>query len=58
MKVPRSRAPEVSATGWGKTMPVDAHEPNAVLLKVDMKVMATERCRSCRVMGRTRSTTR
>jgi Trypsin len=36
---------EVSATGWGKTMPVDAHEPNAVLLKVDMKVMATERCR-------------
>jgi hypothetical protein len=35
---------EVSATGWGKTMPVDAHEPNAVLLKVDMKVMATERC--------------
>jgi hypothetical protein len=36
---------EVSATGWGKTMPVDAHEPNAVLLKVNMKVMATERCR-------------
>jgi len=35
---------EVSATGWGKTMPVDAHEPNAVLLKVDMKVMATDRC--------------
>jgi hypothetical protein len=35
---------EVSATGWGKTVPVDAHEPNAVLLKVDMKVMGTGRC--------------
>jgi Trypsin len=35
---------EVSATGWGKTIPVDAHEPNAVMLKVDMKVMATDRC--------------
>ena len=39
--VPRA---EVSATGWGKTRPVDDHEPNAVLLKVDMKVMATDRC--------------
>jgi hypothetical protein len=36
---------EVSVTGWGKTVPVEAHEPNAVLLKVDMKVMATDRCR-------------
>jgi Trypsin len=36
---------EVSATGWGKKMATEAHQPNAVLLKVDMKVMATERCR-------------
>jgi hypothetical protein len=35
---------EVSATGWGKTMTVDAHMPNAVLLRVDMKVMESGRC--------------
>ncbi|MGB7738995.1 MAG: serine protease [Steroidobacteraceae bacterium] len=35
----------VAATGWGKTEPVPEHAPSAVLMRVVMQVMNTERCR-------------
>lgn len=35
---------EVTGSGWGKTQPVDAHAPNAVLLKVDLQVMDFATC--------------
>jgi hypothetical protein len=35
---------EVTATGWGKTQPVEEHAPSAVLMKVDLRTMDTGRC--------------
>ncbi|MGQ0430228.1 MAG: serine protease [Gammaproteobacteria bacterium] len=35
---------EVTGTGWGKTEAVEGHAPSAVLMKVDLRVMDTERC--------------
>jgi len=35
---------QVTGSGWGKTQPVDAHAPNAVLLKVDLQVMDVATC--------------
>ena len=35
----------VAATGWGKTEPVPEHAPSAVLMRVVMQVMNTDRCR-------------
>lgn len=35
----------VAATGWGKTEPVDGDRPNAVLMRVVLQVMDTERCK-------------
>ena len=37
---------EVTGTGWGKTEAVDGVAPHAVLLKVDLKVMAEDKCRN------------
>jgi len=36
---------DVSGTGWGKTQPVEGHAPNAVMMRVDLKTMDTERCK-------------
>ena len=36
---------EVAATGWGKTEAVEHHAPSAVMMRVDLRVMDTERCR-------------
>lgn len=36
---------EVAATGWGKTEAVDGAAPSAVLMRVDLRVMDTERCK-------------
>lgn len=35
---------EVTGSGWGKTLPVEGNAPNAVLLKVDLKVMDQAQC--------------
>lgn len=35
---------DISGTGWGKTAPVDGHAPNAVMMRVDLKTMDTQRC--------------
>ena len=35
---------QVTGSGWGKTQPVDAHAPNAILLKVDLQVMDIQTC--------------
>ncbi len=35
---------EVTGTGWGKTLPVEGNAPNAVLLKVNLKVMDQTQC--------------
>lgn len=40
-----SAGAEVTGTGWGKTEAVEGHAPSAVLMKVDLRVMDTERCR-------------
>jgi secreted trypsin-like serine protease len=37
---------EVTGTGWGKTEAVEGHAPSAVLMKVDLRVMDTERCKN------------
>lgn len=36
---------EVTGTGWGKTQDVAGHVPNAILMKVDLRVMDSDRCR-------------
>jgi secreted trypsin-like serine protease len=36
---------QVAATGWGKTEAVDGAAPSAVLMRVDLRVMGTERCK-------------
>ena len=49
-KIPLDEGPpvaaglEVTGTGWGKTLPVEGNSPNAVLLKVDLKVLGQEEC--------------
>lgn len=35
---------EVTGSGWGKTLPVEGNAPNAVLLKVDLKLMDQAQC--------------
>ena len=35
---------EVTGSGWGKTQPVEGSAASAVLMKVDLRVMATDRC--------------
>ncbi len=42
---------EVTGTGWGKTEAVDAHAPSAVLMKVDLRAMDTEVCKSRPAFG-------
>jgi hypothetical protein len=37
---------DVSGTGWGKTQPVEGSAPSAVMMRVDLKTMDTERCKS------------
>ncbi len=37
---------EVTGTGWGKTAAVEGHAPSAVLMKVDLRVMATDLCQA------------
>jgi len=34
----------VTGSGWGKTLPVEGNVPNAVLLKVDLKLMDQTQC--------------
>src|SRR6187549_3677932 len=34
----------VTGSGWGKTLPVEGNVPNAVLLKVDLKLMDQSQC--------------
>jgi hypothetical protein len=36
---------EVSGTGWGKTQPVEGASASAVMMRVDLKTMDTERCK-------------
>lgn len=36
---------DVSGTGWGKTEAVEGHAPSAVMMRVDLKTMDTERCK-------------
>lgn len=42
---------EVTGTGWGVTKAVEPARPNAVLLKVDLRVMDGAKCRSLRGYG-------
>ncbi len=37
---------EVTATGWGKTEPVEGNAPAAVLLKVDLRALSTASCQA------------
>jgi secreted trypsin-like serine protease len=41
----------VTVAGWGKTQPVPGSAPNAVLLRVDLKVLSEERCKSLPEFG-------
>ena len=34
----------VTGSGWGKTLPVEGNAPNAVLMKVDLKLMDQAQC--------------
>ncbi|MGH8262198.1 MAG: S1 family serine peptidase, partial [Steroidobacteraceae bacterium] len=43
---PPTDGTEVTGSGWGKTQPVEGNMPNAVLLKVDLKVMGLDKCRN------------
>jgi hypothetical protein len=42
---------EVTATGWGKTEPVEGNAPAAVLLKVDLKILSTQKCQALPTYG-------
>ena len=42
---PVTNGEPVAATGWGKTEPVPDHAPSAVMMRVVMQVMDTDRCR-------------
>jgi len=41
---PPAAETEVTGSGWGKTLPVEGNVPNAVLLKVDLKLMDQAKC--------------
>jgi hypothetical protein len=41
---PLNSGAQVTASGWGKTKPVEAHAPNAILLKVDLQLMDVGTC--------------
>lgn len=42
---PLKSGTQVTASGWGKTKPIEAHAPNAILLKVDLQLMDLEFCK-------------
>ena len=42
---------EVTGTGWGKTEAVEGHAPSAVLMKVDLRAMDIETCKSRPTFG-------
>ncbi len=46
---------EVTGTGWDKTAAVEGHAPSAALMKVDLRVMATELCQAQPNYGRERT---
>jgi hypothetical protein len=48
---PLKSGTQVTASGWGKTQPVEAHAPNAILLKVDLQLMDVETCQGQRNYG-------
>ena len=48
---PLKSGTQVTASGWGKTKPVEAHAPNAILLKVDLQLMDVETCQRQRNYG-------
>lgn len=48
---PLKSGTQVTATGWGKTKPVEAHAPNAILLKVDLQLMDVEICKKQKNYG-------
>jgi len=41
---PPTAGTEVTGSGWGKTLPVEGNAPNAVLMKVDLKLMDQAQC--------------
>lgn len=41
---PPAAGTDVTGSGWGKTQPVEGNVPNAVLLKVDLKLMDQAQC--------------
>lgn len=41
---PPTAGTEVTGSGWGKTLPVEGNVPNAILLKVDLKLMDQTQC--------------
>jgi len=45
---------EVTGTGWGKTEAVESHAPSAVLMKVDLRAMDTDVCKSRPAFGSAR----
>jgi len=42
---------EVTGTGWGKTEAVEGHAPSAVLMKVDLRAMDIDTCKSRPAFG-------
>ena len=46
LKDPVPKGTVISGTGWGKTAAVEGRAPSAVLMKVDLRVMDTEFCKS------------
>jgi hypothetical protein len=48
---PLKSGTQVTASGWGKTKPVEAHAPNAILLKVDLQLMDVEICKKQKNYG-------
>jgi len=43
---PPAAGTEVTGSGWGKTQPVEGNAANAVLLKVDLKLMDQAQCKN------------
>jgi hypothetical protein len=41
---PPTAGTEVTGSGWGKILPVEGNAPNAVLMKVDLKLMDQAQC--------------
>ena len=48
---PLKSGTQVTASGWGKTKPVEAHAPSALLLKVDLQLMDGETCQKQKNYG-------